>query len=177
MLQYLTTFGAESSSGIGALGLNGSALLVQLITFGLAYWVLRRYAFGPILKVMRERREIIESGVSLGEQMKKERAELEKQVEKALHEARREADGIIASAEETARAAIREAEDKAKEKAAGILKDAESRIEQDTARARQQLEKELVGLVADATEAIIGEKVDAKKDAQLIERALKEQRA
>ena len=42
-----------------------------------------------------------------------------------------------------------------------------------TARARKQLEGELAGLVADATEAVIDEKIDAKKDAQLIERALK----
>ena len=39
------------------------------------------------------------------------------------------------------------------------------------------LEKELVGLISDATEAIIEEKVDARKDAQIIERALKGQRA
>jgi hypothetical protein len=34
-----------------------------------------------------------------------------------------------------------------------------------------------VSLISDATEAIIGEKVDATKDAALIDRALKEQRA
>jgi len=51
--------------------------------------------------------------------------------------------------------------------------EADSRIKQDTDRARRQLETELVGLVADATEAIIDEKIDARKDAGLIERALK----
>jgi len=67
----------------------------------------------------------------------------------------------------------REAEGKAQDKAAGILKDAEERIKTDTARARKKLEGELVGLISDATEAIIGEKVDAKKDAALIDAALK----
>lgn len=123
---------------------------------------------------MRERREIIESGVKLGEDMKKAKAELEARVEQTLHEARQQADGIIAGAQDSGRQAVREAEDKARDKAAGILAEADSRIIQDTARARQALEKELVGLISDATEAIIDEKVDAKKDAQLIERALKE---
>ena len=38
------------------LGVDGKAFVIQLITFVLAYLVLRRYAFGPILKVLRERR-------------------------------------------------------------------------------------------------------------------------
>lgn len=164
---------AASSSGIGALGVSGQAFVIQLITFILAYFVLRQWAFGPIIKVLRERRETIESGVKLGEQMQKEKAELEAKVDEVLHESRQKADEILAGAQESARQAVREAEDKAREKAAGILKEAEERIVQDTARARQQLEKELVGLISEATEAIIEEKVDPKKDSQLIDRALK----
>lgn len=174
MLTSLTTFASESSSsGLSALGVDAKAFVIQLITFVLALLVLKRYAFKPIVKILGERRELIESGVKLGEQMQKEEAQLAAKVEKALHEARLEADGVIAGAQETARQTIREAEDKAREKAAGILETADSRIAQDTARARKQLESELVGLISDATEAIIEEKVDAKKDAALIERALK----
>ncbi len=176
MTTILTQFG-DSSSGIGALGLDGKALIVQLVTFVLAYLVLRRFAFGPILKVLKERRELIESGVKLGEEMKQAKAELAEQIDKTLHDTRKEADGIIAGAQEAARDTVREAEDKARAKAAGILTDAEARIATDTQRARKKLESELVGLISDATEAIIGEKVDAKKDAALISRALKEQQA
>jgi hypothetical protein len=43
-------------------------------------------------------------------------------------------------------------------------------------RARKKLESQIVGWVSDATEAIIGEKVDAEKDAAIIDRALKEQK-
>jgi len=65
-----TQFAAETSSGIGALGVDGRALVIQLVTFALAYWVLRRFAFKPILKVLQDRRDLIESGVQIGEQMK-----------------------------------------------------------------------------------------------------------
>ena len=171
-MQMLTQF-ADSSSGIGALGFNGKDFLIQLITFGLAYLVLRRYAFGPILKALKQRRETIESSVKLAEQLQKEQADLTTKVEAMLHETRLQADGILADAQSAARQTISDTEAKARDKAANILKEAESRVDQETARVRHQLEKELVGLVADATEAIIDEKVDAKKDAQLIERALK----
>lgn len=165
---------ADSSSGIGALGIDGKAFVIQLVTFVIAFWVLKRYAFTPIIKMMDRRRTTIEQGVTLGEQMKKDQAAMEAKVEKALHEARAKADGIIAQAQESGRGIVRDAEDKARDKAAGIVSEAEARIKQDAARARQALEREVVGLISDATEAIIGEKVDAKKDAQLIDRALKE---
>ena len=177
MTQVLTQFAADSSSGIGALGVSGQALIIQLVTFVLAYVVLRKYAFKPILKVLQERRDTIEKGVTLGEEMQKERAELDKKVVAELHAARKAADGILAEAHDSARAAIREAEDKARAKAEGIVKDAETRAAQEVKRARKQLEGELVGLISDATEAIIDEKVDASKDAALIDRALAEQRA
>lgn len=164
---------AESSSGIGALGIDGKAFIIQLITFGLAYLVLRRYAFGPILKVLRERRQTIEEGVKLGEQMRQEKAAFEDKMAALLQEARKQADGVVGGAQDTARETIREAEDKAKQKAAIILTEAESRIEQEAARVRKQLEKELATLVAEATEAVLGEKIDAKKDGEIIERALK----
>jgi F-type H+-transporting ATPase subunit b len=172
LTQIGTKFG-ESSSGIGALGFDGKAFLIQLTTFILAYLVLRRWAFGPITKMLDERRETIERGVKLGEDMQKEKAKLEQQVEDKLHEARVEADQMISGAQETARETIREAEEKARVKADNIVAEAEGRIATETARARKALETEMAGLVAEATEVIIGEKVDAKKDAELIERALK----
>ena len=173
----ITTYFGESASGIGALGFDGKAFLIQLITFVLAFLVLKRYVFKPILKVMQERRETIESSVKLGEQMQKEQAEMESKIAKIMQEARQQADGIVAGAQDTSRQMVREAEDKAKTKAAGVLKDAESRITQDTARARKQLEKEVVSLVSEVTEVVLEEKVDAPKDRQLIERALKERQA
>ncbi len=177
MNYILFTHFGESSSGLGALGVDGRAFVIQLITFVLAYLVLRRYAFGPILKVLGERRETIEGGVKLGEKMKQEQADLEAKVEQTLHETRQQADSIIAGAQDSGRQAMREAEDKARQKAGAIIQEAESRIAQDTARARKKLEAELVGLISEVTEAVIDEKVDADKDTQLIERALKERQA
>src|ERR1700689_1337769 len=112
----LTQF-ADSSSGIGALGFSGQAFLIQLITFLLAYLVLRRYAFGPILSALQQRREKIAESVKLTEQLQKEKAELDEKVEQSLHEARQAADTIIAGAQDTARQTVRESEDTARQKA------------------------------------------------------------
>ncbi|HET9722203.1 MAG TPA: F0F1 ATP synthase subunit B [Candidatus Saccharimonadales bacterium] len=172
MMNVITQFG-DSSSGIGALGLNLSSFLIQLGTFIIAFLVLRKWAFKPILKVLNERRETIEQGVSLGEKMQKEQAEMEQKVVQALNQARQEADKIIADASDRGRQVIADAEAKAKEKSDNIITGAEERIDQNMKLARSKLEKELAGLVAEATEAIIDEKVDASKDAALINKALK----
>lgn len=174
MWHLVTQFG-DSSSGIGALGLNLTSFLIQLGTFIIAFLVLRKWAFAPILKVLKQRRDTIEQGVTLGEEMKKQQAELEQKVAQALREARAEGDKIIAEASERGRQSIADAEAKAKEKSESLIAAAEDRIDQNIKLARSQLEKELSGLVADATEAVVGEKVDLKKDAALIDKALKGQ--
>lgn len=174
MFVSVTQF-ADSSSGIGALGVDGKAFVIQLITFVLALLVLKKWAFTPIIKMMNTRRETIEKGVSLGEEMQKEKAAFEAKVAQALGDARQEADSIVGGAHSRARDAIREAETSAREKAEGIIAEAQERINQDTKRARAQLEKELVGLIAETTEAVVGEKMDASKDAALIDKALKKQ--
>ena len=177
MLQTVTYFGAESTSGIGALGVSASSFVIQLITFVLAYLVLRKYAFGPILKVLDERRQTIEKGVRLGEEMQQEKIALEAKVKKALAEARAQADSIVSEANDAGRESVRAAEVKAQEKADNIVKEAKARSEQDGVRLRKQIEKEVVSLISDATEAIIDEKLDDKKDAALMDRVLKGQRA
>ncbi len=171
MLGLLTQF--ASSSGIGALGLNLQSFLIQLGTFIIAFLALRQWAFKPILKVLRERRETIDKGVELGQQMQKEKDELEAKVTETLHKARQQADEIVSAARSDARQAAQAAEEDARVKAKSIVDEASARIKQDTESARRKLGGELAGLVSDATEAIIHEKVDAKKDAGLIERALK----
>ena len=168
----LTSHFAASSSGLGALGFSGSAFVIQLITFILTFLVLRRFAFKPILKIMNERKATIEQGVKLGEQMKKDKQKQDESIQEQLAEARTKADQIIAAAEDSARDTVREAEQKAGQKADQIIAEAKMKTEQDLDRAKRKLEGEIIGLVAEATEALTGEKIDAKKDSKLIDKAL-----
>jgi F-type H+-transporting ATPase subunit b len=166
---------ADASSGIGALGIDAKALVIQVVTFLLAFWVLERFAFKPIAKMMERRKDTIDKGVKLGEEMVKEKAELEQKIAKELRTARAKADDIVTEGKAQARQIVQAAEGEASQKAEALISAAEERIKLDTNRARKQLEGELVGLISEATEAIIDEKVDAKKDATLIDKAMKSQ--
>jgi len=172
MLSFNLALFATSTSGIGALGVNFTSLIIQLITFILAFLVLRKWAFKPIIKILQQRRQVVEDGVRLGEKMRQDEKSLEEKIEVQLHNTRVEADRIIAEANETAKQLVREAETQAKERAETILKETEEKAAVELARAKRKLETDLVNLVAQATTIVLDEKVDEVKDAHLIEKAL-----
>lgn len=170
----LTTFAAESaeSSG-GILGFSVQAFVIQLITFILVFMLLKKFAFKPIVTMLEKRRQTIEDGVLLGEKMEKRMKNLESESEKVIREARHEADRIIANAHKESREIAHKAEKSAKAKTDAMLKEARQQIGEDAEQARRGLEKDIVSLVSEATEAVVHEKVDAKKDSELIDNALK----
>ncbi len=162
------------TSGLGTLGVSGSSFVIQLITLVLAFLVLKKYAFAPIAKILKERRETIEAGVSLGEKMKQDEVSLEKSIEDRLAKARAKADEIIDDAKEAAKTAIKAGEEDAIKKADSILEDARNKTMQEMDSAKRKLESEIASLVVDATEVLTKEKIDIKKDASLINQAIKE---
>ena len=164
---------ADQSSGIGALGVNLQALIIQLVTFLIVLWVLERFAFKPILKVLNDRRELIEAGVKLGAEMQKKNDELISKTDELLHKAQKDADKIISDSKDEAKSIVAESEESAKNKADAILDDANRTIDQNTQRAKKKLEKDLVGLISEATEAIVGEKINPEKDSQILDKILK----
>ncbi len=168
-----TTYFADQSSGLGAFGVNFQALIIQMLTFLIVYLVLRKYAFKPILKVLKERRDTIEAGLKLGAEMQKKNDELNAKTEELLHKAQKDADKLISDSRDEAKAIVSESEEAAKAKAEGILNDANRTIEQNTLKAKKKLEKELVGLISEATEALVGEKIDSEKDSKIIDGILK----
>ncbi len=88
MHPIISNFSDVNQSGLGALGVNAGAFLIQIVSFMIVFLILKKFAFKPIIKIMDDRRKLIDSGVSLGEEMKKKSVELEEEVEKRLHEAR-----------------------------------------------------------------------------------------
>lgn len=177
MFIFVQQFGSEAAeaSGLAALGVDGKAFLIQFVTFVLVFFVLKKYAFTPIIASLEARRKTIEDGLKLTTEMVEERAKLEKEVAKIEQEARKESDQILASTRDQADGIVKAAELKAQAKADNMMSDAKKKIEEETLRARRSLEKDMVNLVVEATEFVAHEKIDATKDKKLIADALKGQ--
>ncbi len=163
-------FAAEG--GIGALGVDGKAMVLQIITFVLVFLLLKKFALPKIIVQLEKRARTINDGVKLGLEMQKAKDELEAKTEELMQRARLQADKIIAAGHDDAKELIKQAEAAAAHKTDALLADAHGKIEEDMVKARKKLERDMLALVAEATEAVIGEKLDANKDTSIIERAL-----
>lgn len=173
IFHFAETSQAASGSPLEALGVNAQAFVLQLITFMLVFIILKKLAFDRVVKILESRRLTIEDGVKLGEQLAKEREVQAAQAQETVRQARHEADVILSNAQKEGRALVRQAEKAAHQKAKIILEEADVRVLHDSSLAKRKLQKDLVHLVADATEAVVGQKIDRKKDAHIIEAAIK----
>ncbi len=169
-------FAAESGGGIAALGVDVKSLILQIATFVLVFWLLKKFAFAKIITALDERRRTIDQGVDLGIKMAEEKQRLDEQVEILLQKARVEADKIIAAGQQDVATMLKAAEESAARKAEVMLSDAQARIADDLAQARKNLEAEMLTLVAEASEIVIDQRLDAPQDRKLIEKALQEAR-
>lgn len=167
---------AEHAEESGILGFSPQAFIIQLVTFVIVFFLLKKFAFDKIVQMLDNRHKVIDEGVRHGQQMKAEREKFEKEISQTARNARHQADEIIGDAQKEAREIVREAEKAAHKKSEIILADAEARIGEEVAQAKRRVEKDVAELVSEATEAIVEEKVDAKKDAALIDKAIKKGR-
>lgn|GEM_PF-164432 len=163
---------AEQAGGLAALGLDVKAFLFQLITFVLLLLILRKWAFPVLVKTLEERRIAVEKSIDQAKETEAAMQKAEKQIAGLLAEARDEAAELVAAGHREAAKMVEEAETKAVQRAEHIVKEAAAGMEHELAQARKVLKEETAALVAEATGAILKEKVDASKNAELISKAI-----
>lgn len=171
-LMMLFASEAAEKEGIAVLGIDPKAILLQAGTFLLLFIIVRKFALKGIVETLEKRRVTIDKGVDLGLEMEAAKAKFDDELKSMQHEARKQADAILATAHSEASQIVKDGEANATKKVEAMLKDASARIEREMDTARRELRGEMLALVSEATEVIIDEKVDAKKDASLIEKAL-----
>src|SRR5437879_12910649 len=76
-------------------GWNWQLFLSQVISFSIVAFLLRRFAYKPILGVLEERRRRIEEGLLNAEKIKRELAEAEKRYAEILAKAKRQTQKMI----------------------------------------------------------------------------------
>ena len=113
------------------LGINGPFLISQLVNFALLLIILRVFAYKPVLKLLRDRREKIQGGL-----------EKAKEAERRLHEVDEIGKGKIREAETEAIGILRRTEQEAKILEEKLLADARRREEEAAASAAVRLRSE-----------------------------------
>jgi F-type H+-transporting ATPase subunit b len=157
----------------GLLTINGT-LIAQLVIFLLVLFILYRLAWGPLLRILNERRARIAQGVEATQKAIQELEAAEKERQAKLEEARREAQTILDRIAKQGEDLRKELEAKAREQAEALIAKARAEIQQERQKAVQDLRSQVADLAVMAAGRIIGESMDAKKHRELIERTIEE---
>lgn len=154
------------------LGINLPGLISQLVNIVILLIVLRLLLYKPILKMLDDRKQRIQEGLSSADRAVERAAEAEREVQQRLEEGRREGQQHIAQAQEIANRIQADARQQAQSEAQTILERARSEIQLERDAAIAQLRREFADLTIFAAEKVIGQSLDKQAHQRLIDETL-----
>lgn len=147
----------------------------MLITFIILLFLLRKFAWGPILTAVKSREEGIRSALASAEDAKKEMQNITADSEKLLKEARAEREGMLKEARDIKEAMIAEAKEQAEAEGSKMIEKAKLTIEAEKKAALEDIKKQVATLSVAVAEKMLKEELaDDKKQQKYIEDSLKD---
>ncbi len=155
------------------LGVDWKLFLAQVVNFVVLLFILRRYAYRPMLEFLEKRSSRIEQGLKDAEAAQAKLREMEEKEKEVLSAARHEAKGILTAAEETAKKHGETIVAKTEAEVKRMLAEAEKKIAEEKEKLLAEAKQEIAETVMLAVEKVVREKVDTTKDKELIETAIR----
>jgi F-type H+-transporting ATPase subunit b len=155
-------------------GVDWPHFIAQLILFLIVYFVLNRFAFGPLLKILDERRKRIEESQLNAEKIKKQLAEAEIRYQEVLRKANDDAQNLLEEMRRNNEAFSQREMEKAVKEAASIADRARHEIVSERVRMVDEVKREMVSLVVMTTAKVAGKVLSPEDQKRLSEEAAKE---
>jgi len=149
-------------------------MIWTLVAFGITFFVLRRFAFGPIQKTIDARRDRIRAAVDEADKARAEARELLEQHRQLIADAKGEAAEILADARKVADAQIERVKGEAEEERQRRLEETRRQIDAETKRSLDLIRSEVADLTLEATARVTGKVLDAEDQRRLIDEAIAE---
>ena len=140
-----------------------------IATFLVLLFLLKRFAWGPLLEALERRQQTIAAAVDDARKAREELERVQRDSTQVLNESRREAEGILVRARADAERFREELRTKAAAEAANITKNAERQIQQETARAISQLRQEAIDLSVAIASKLLRRAVTREDNERLIQ--------
>jgi F-type H+-transporting ATPase subunit b len=158
------------------LGIDWKLLAAQVVNFALLFFILRRYAYRPILTFLDERKDKIDRGLRDAEEAAKRLQSAVAEKEAVLTAARADARGLVEIAEKAAKERdakrLAETEDRVRR----LLAEGEQRSQEERGRLLDEAKQELADTVVQAVEKILREKMATGADQTLVRSILEEKK-
>lgn len=165
---------AEEASGIGALGIDVTSLIVYLVNFTLLGVILYFLAYKRILGMLDARSARIRESLEEADRVREESREQQESMQRALDEGRQEGQRVLAEAREAAERYREQQAEQARGAAQQMLERAREEIRRERDVALEQVRSEFGLLAVTAAERIIHRTVDSDAHRDLIDEVLAE---
>ncbi|MEP6597151.1 MAG: F0F1 ATP synthase subunit B [Ginsengibacter sp.] len=139
-------------------------ILWTLLAFVVFFFILKKFAWKPILESMNKREKTIADSLSTAERVRGEMAQLKSDNEALLVKAREERALMLKEAKETKEKIISEAKEQAKVETNKIIADAQSAINQQKMAAIIDLKNQVGNLVIEVSEKILRRELSNKQE-------------
>jgi len=143
---------------------NPGTIFWMLIIFGIVLFILRKFAWKPILNALKDREESIAQALNSAEEAKKEVAGLKADNDRIIAEARQEKNIILKEAKEIKDKIIAEAKEKATEETNKNIVLAKQQIEAEKNAAINELKKQVAELSVLIAEKVIRKELSNKAE-------------
>ena len=127
----------------------------QTVIFLLLIWLLKKYAWTPILNIINDREEGIKNALESAEKAREEIKNLKASNDKVLKEAKIERDNILKEASSLKKSILEEAKSEAKTEAQKIIDNANDSIKNEKEAAVSEIKKQVASLSIEIAEKLI----------------------
>lgn len=155
-----------------SLGLNAKMLVAQLINFAILLFVLHRFVYTPIVRILAERTDRIEKGLAQADEAQKKLEAVTEKERAILAEAKREAREIVAAAQKQAEENRARLAAAAQDESARMIAATRTQMDAQKAQLEDEIKKDIAALVVVAVEKVVGQRMDATMDHKIIADAL-----
>ena len=157
---------------LGDLGINWQQFVSQLIIFIVLVWILKKFAYQPILKVLDERKKLIADSMANVEKIKHDLEATEKTRQEIMAKANEAANALIDKAKTDADTLNAKKIQEAVQQVEAMIQKAEQAAAQERARLLEEMKQEMGRLVVLTTSKVIGRTLTAEDQARLQKEAL-----
>jgi F-type H+-transporting ATPase subunit b len=149
-------------------------MIWTLVCFAITFFVLKRYAFGPVQNLIDERRKRIREALDEADKARAEARRLLEEHRQLMSQARGQAEEILTEARRVADAQGARMREELEVDRQRRIEDTRKQIEAETVRALEQIRNEVADLTVIATEKVTGKVLDEGDQRRLIDEAIRE---
>ncbi len=146
----------------GSSAVDAAMFFWFLLIFGIAAYILKKFAFSPILENLDHREAEIEQSLENADTLRREMSQLDEKVKGMVEEADKQTREMIDHARDAAKEAARGIEEKAREEAAIIKENADRDIKTARGKAEASLRASSADVAVELTMKLLNQTLDAK---------------